>query len=160
MRIRMATPADTAAMAELERANSVKWSQKHHERLDRATIPERIGYFVIVAEETSESNSCAASGPSYPVVGYLAAYRVEDEWELQYIVVAQECHHRGIATYLVDELIRRVRAAKGSSIFLEVRESNQNARALYRKVGFEEISLRKGYYTDPPENAIVCRLEL
>jgi [ribosomal protein S18]-alanine N-acetyltransferase len=52
------------------------------------------------------------------------------------------------------------RAQRGSGIFLEVRESNQSARALYRKVGFKETGLRRSYYADPTEDAILCRLSL
>jgi len=154
VRIRMATPADAAAMAELERDNSVNWSHKHYESLG-ATIPKPAGYLVLVAEDSSHATRLSAS-----VLGYLAAHYVADDWELQYIVVAREFQRRGVATCLVNELIRQVRAHGGTHIFLEVRESNQNARALYRKLGFRETGLRKGYYPDPPEDAILYSLML
>ena len=60
---------------------------------------------------------------------------------------------------LLNELIAHARAKNGSGIFLEVRESNQSARGLYRKMGFEETGRRKGYYANPAEDAILGRLK-
>lgn len=142
-------------MAELERENSVSWSHKHYESLVSTPVPEPAGYLVLVAEDTSD-----VGRPSAQIVGYLAAHRVADEWELQYIVVAKASQRAGVATRLLSEFIAQVQANGGSCIFLEVRASNHNARALYRKLGFEEAGLRKGYYPDPPEDAILCRLTL
>ena len=62
-----------------------------------------------------------------------------------------------MATRLLGELTTRVQEAGGESIFLEVRESNRGARVLYEKSGFAETGRRKGYYTNPPEDAILCR---
>jgi len=149
-------------MAELEREcpTSAKWSHEHYESLFRTTAPELSKYFVIVAEDPSESGSATASAPSSPIVAYLAAHCVDSEWELQYIVVAKKSRRRGVGTCLLNEFMSHVRATGGGRIFLEVRESNHSARALYRKVGFEETGLRKGYYTSPPEDAILYRLGL
>ncbi len=158
----MATPADATIMAELERGdpNSANWPHKHYEALYRATVPERVGYVILVAEDASAADSPASSALPRPIVGYVAAHRVDSEWELQYLVVAKELQGRGIATYLVNKFVDLVRANGGSCIRLEVRESNKSARALYRKLGFEEAGLRKGYYANPPDDAILCRLSL
>jgi ribosomal-protein-alanine N-acetyltransferase len=90
----------------------------------------------------------------------MVAHRVDAEWELENVVVAETARRRGVGTLLLEELIAHARSSEGSGIFLEVRQSNQNARALYRRVGFEETGLRKSYYSDPPEDAILCRLSL
>jgi [ribosomal protein S18]-alanine N-acetyltransferase len=76
------------------------------------------------------------------------------------MVVTKGSRRLGVGTCLLDEFISHVRATGGSRIFLEVRESNRSARALYRRAGFEETGLRKSYYADPPEDAILCRLSL
>jgi ribosomal-protein-alanine acetyltransferase len=149
VRIRRATSNDIDAMIELQRESSLNWSQEHFESLFRTTAPDSSRYFVLVAEDSSGS-----------IVAYLAAHRVDSDWELQYIVVAKESRRGGIAKRLLGELVEHVRSTRGREIFLEVRESNHNARSLYRKTGFEETGLRRGYYSNPPEDAILCSLRL
>jgi [ribosomal protein S18]-alanine N-acetyltransferase len=162
MHIRQATPTDIPDMVELERENptSVNWSHEHYESLFGTTALELSEYFVFVAEDSSESNGVTVPPPPSPIVAYLAARRVDRDWELQYIVVAKKSRHRSLATLLLNELIEKARSKSANAIFLEVRESNQSARAFYRKAGFEETGLRKSYYSDPPEDAILCRLML
>jgi ribosomal-protein-alanine N-acetyltransferase len=57
-------------------------------------------------------------------------------------------------------LIAHARAENAAAIFLEVRASNHQARALYRNAGFLETGLRESYYANPPEDAILCSLGL
>ncbi len=76
-----------------------------------------------------------------------------DEAEVLFIGTKPNHRRRGIATALLRELLRRCPGI----VFLEVRESNQGARAMYRSAGFEEIGIRQKYYNDPPENAIVMK---
>jgi ribosomal-protein-alanine N-acetyltransferase len=148
-------------MEKLERENptSVNWSHEHFESLFR-TAPESSKYFVLVAEVPSKPGSVIVSAPTSPIVAYLAAHCVDSDWELQYIVVAKESRRRGVGTFLLNQFISYVRATSGARIFLEVRESNQSARALYRKLDFKETGLRRSYYSNPPEDAILCRLSL
>jgi ribosomal-protein-alanine N-acetyltransferase len=82
------------------------------------------------------------------------------EWELENIVVANGMRRRGTGTLLLTELITQARAAGGCAIFLEVRASNQDARAFYQRTGFEEAGVRSGYYAAPAENAVLYRLRL
>jgi ribosomal-protein-alanine N-acetyltransferase len=89
------------------------------------------------------------------MVAYVAANCVDGDWDLQYIVVAKKFRRRRLATLLLNELIAHARSMNGKRIFLEVRESNQSARALYRKAGFRETGTRKGYYACPAEDAIL-----
>jgi ribosomal-protein-alanine N-acetyltransferase len=94
------------------------------------------------------------------VVAFLVAQRVDTEWELENIVVASTVRRQGVGTRLLGEFVAHARAERGSGIFLEVRKSNESARALYRKAGFEETGLRRSYYSNPAEDAILCRLRL
>lgn len=94
------------------------------------------------------------------ILAFLIAHRIDAEWELENIVVARTARGKGLGTRLLGELVEHAKSNESSEIFLEVRESNQSARALYRKAGFEETGLRKSYYSDPPEDAILCRLRL
>jgi ribosomal-protein-alanine N-acetyltransferase len=128
------------------------WSRQQYEVLIIATSADRRSEHVAwIAEEES-----MASG----VLAFLVAHRIDTEWELENIAVAAAVRRRGVGARLLSEFIAHARAERGSEIFLEVRESNQSARAFYRKAGFEETGLRKGYYSSPAENAIVCRLRL
>jgi [ribosomal protein S18]-alanine N-acetyltransferase len=87
------------------------------------------------------------------LVGFLAARSVgAGERELLNLAVAPEARRRGVASALVREFRR-----EAGMIFLEVRESNQAARKLYKSLGFEEISARPGYYEFPNETAIVMK---
>ena len=139
-------------MMDLERQSpaAAHWSREQHEGLfvtaDRQPQSER---FALVVEDEGESPE---------VLAFLVAHRVDAEWELENIVVAAAVRRRGVGTHLLVEFVAHARGEQGSGIFLEVRESNHSARALYRKVGFQEVGLRKSYYSRPPEDAILCRL--
>ncbi len=89
------------------------------------------------------------------LIGFLVARNVAPEWELENVVVRAEFRGAGIGTQLLEALLTRARAINSRSIFLEVRESNTAARRLYAKAGFRETGRRKGYYSDPPEDAIL-----
>jgi ribosomal-protein-alanine N-acetyltransferase len=149
-------------MVDLEREvpTSANWSHRHYESLFKTADSEPSGYFVLVVEDPSCSRSVTEFNGTSQIIAYLTAHQVDRDWELQYMVVARESRRFGVGTYLLNEFISYVRATGGSWIFLEVRQSNQSARALYRKMGFEETGLRKSYYSNPPEDAILCRLSL
>lgn len=89
------------------------------------------------------------------VVGYSVVFQVADEAELANIAVDASARRRGIArTLLADVLARAVREGV-QSMFLEVRESNAAARALYGAFGFVGMTRRRGYYRHPDEDALV-----
>jgi ribosomal-protein-alanine N-acetyltransferase len=150
--VRRATAADIPAMMDLERQSptAAHWSPQQYENLFIATggrqHSERLAW--VVEEEGGERE----------ILAFLIAHRIDAEWELENIVVAGAVRGRGVATRLLGEFVERARAEKGSGVFLEVRESNQGARALYRKMCFEETGSRKSYYSGPAEDAILCRL--
>jgi [ribosomal protein S18]-alanine N-acetyltransferase len=75
-----------------------------------------------------------------------------DEIEVLNLAVQPTFRRRGVAKALLGRL------PKGD-VFLEVRESNLAARGLYQAAGFHEVGLRRGYYQNPPEGAIVMRLQ-
>jgi [ribosomal protein S18]-alanine N-acetyltransferase len=166
VRVRRATSTDIPAMMDLDRQSSsaAHWSQWQYEKffvLDVPALPER---FILVIElvnrDESEAAPASASDPAHRIIASLVAHRVDAEWELENIVVAETFRRSGVGLRLLGEFIEHVRAENGASIFLEVRESNQSARGLYRKIGFEETGVRKGYYPDTAEDAILCRLSL
>ena len=76
------------------------------------------------------------------------------------MTVEKESRKAGIGTRLLDEFIARCPEQGVSVIHLEVRESGMPARNLYRKMGFTEDGIRKRYYTDPVEDAVLMTLTL
>ena len=87
------------------------------------------------------------------VLGYLMVLDSIDVYEILAIATIEEYRNKGIAQELLDKI-------KIKDIFLEVRESNQVAINFYKKNKFKEISVRKNYYSEPTENAIIMKLEV
>ena len=87
------------------------------------------------------------------VCGYLMVLDSIDVYEILAIATVKEYRNKGIAQELLDKI-------KTKDIFLEVRESNQVAINFYKKNKFKEISVRKNYYSEPTENAIIMKLEV
>ena len=87
------------------------------------------------------------------VCGYLIILDSIDVYEILAIATVEEYRNKGIA----QELLAKIRI---KNIFLEVRESNQTAINFYKKNKFKEISIRKNYYSEPNENAIIMKLEV
>ncbi len=129
MVIRPATEADAPAIAAIQ-AGSAEASQ---------WTPETC----VVAECDSQ------------VAGFVATRAVAaDEFEILNLAVAPEFRRRGVALALLSHVMER----GDGTWFLEVRESNGAARALYRKAGFQEVGKRQNYYSEPAGNAIVMRI--
>ena len=87
------------------------------------------------------------------ICGYLMVLDSIDVYEILAIATIEEYRNDGIAQELLDKI-------KTKDIFLEVRESNQVAINFYKKNKFKEISVRKNYYSEPNENAIIMKLEV
>jgi len=86
-------------------------------------------------------------------VGYAGCQTVLDEGYITNVAVLPSFRRRGIAEQLLRELIRQ---AKGLSFLtLEVRSSNDAAAALYEKMGFQRVGVRKNFYSAPQENAVL-----
>lgn len=87
------------------------------------------------------------------VCGYLMVLDSIDVYEILAIATVEEYRNKGIAQELLDKI-------KTKDIFLEVRESNEKAINFYKKNDFKQISIRKGYYSDPTEDAIIMKMEV
>ncbi|WP_315324490.1 ribosomal protein S18-alanine N-acetyltransferase [Fusobacterium pseudoperiodonticum] len=86
------------------------------------------------------------------VCGYLMVLDSIDVYEILAIATVEEYRNKGIAQELLNKI-------KTKDIFLEVRESNEKAINFYKKNKFKQISIRKGYYSDPTEDAIIMKME-
>jgi ribosomal-protein-alanine N-acetyltransferase len=94
----------------------------------------------------------AASGG---VIGFCSFWRVLDELHINNLAVLPEQRRTGVATFLLDYVLKEGAALGARRATLEVRRSNDAARLLYERFGFSVAGTRKGYYTKPAEDALV-----
>lgn len=93
------------------------------------------------------------------VAGYVGSQTVMDETDMMNIAVHPDFRHQGIATGLVVDLIGALKLRGSHCLTLEVRASNEPAKALYEKMGFRMVGRRPGYYQNPREDALILRKE-
>lgn len=91
------------------------------------------------------------------VAGYIGSQSVPPESDVMNVAVDPSYRRRGIAQALVTVLVKELKNAGNTSLTLEVRASNSAAIALYEKMGFAQIGLRKNYYRNPKEDALILR---
>lgn len=89
------------------------------------------------------------------LVGYLLAVLIEDEAHLGNLAVHPSERRAGVGQKLLDDLLETARASGITRITLEVRRSNENARKFYLRNEFIDVAMRKNYYRNPHEDAIV-----
>lgn len=91
------------------------------------------------------------------VGGFIIGTKIGDEWEIENVAVKPDARRRGLGSHLVGEFINLAKIIGAKAIYLEVRESNRAAKALYEKWAFTEEGRRKSYYKDPEEDALVLK---
>ncbi len=101
-----------------------------------------------------------ALGAEGEVLGYAVAWYVADESEIANIAVAPSARRRGIGALLLDRILGAAAEFGAKMVFLEVRESNEEARKLYEARDFEIAGRRKKYYRSPDEDALIMRRKL
>ena len=94
------------------------------------------------------------------VAGYVGSQTVLGETDMMNVAVTAGYRRQGIAEKLVLALVEELRSAGSHSLTLEVRASNIPAISLYQKLGFVQTGLRKNYYRNPKEDALILRKEI
>ena len=94
------------------------------------------------------------------LIGFVNGASAFEEAELLNIAVEEEYRRQGIAQMLFDTLFQHFKGKGVERIFLEVREKNATAVGFYKKNGFEQVGLRKNYYREPADNAVVMQIVL
>jgi len=139
--IRAANEEDLPAILAIERAAfSDPWTE--------AAFRKTLGQRPVIATVALDGRA---------VVGYSVAWIIGDEAELATLAVTESRRRAGIGGRLLDALLDEVDARGGATVYLEVRDSNTAAQALYRSRGFVAAGRRAGYYRRPTEDAIVMR---
>jgi len=89
------------------------------------------------------------------ILGFCSMMIVLDEGDILNVAVRRDRQKEGIGQFLVDSILRMADLQGIRLVHLEVREGNQTARRLYERLGFKEDGLRRNYYEDPVENAVL-----
>lgn len=136
---------DVRAVYALEqKIYSAPWRHEHF--LQLLALPNGVGW---VAEEPDEG-----------IVAYALGWIAGDEAELANIAVEEGERGRGLGARLLETFARKIHERGARRLYLEVRESNESARAFYERHGFETVRRRHDYYSSPREDAIQMAREL
>lgn len=103
----------------------------------------------------TEGGMCYVALDGGRVIGYVLGRIIPPEGELYRVSVLPSYRRRGIGYRLLDFAVKSSKSRGLEILFLEVRRQNTAAKALYRAYGFRDVSVRKNYYRDPPDDAIV-----
>lgn len=128
--------------------------------------PESAYLAALNPESTPCRIALVADGPQIQDVrGFLIARLLPPQAELESIAVSAGCQRRGLARLLFDALVNKGLNSAGlnsgiSEIVLEVRASNRAALAFYHSAGFAQTGIRKAYYADPVEDAVLMRFSV
>ena len=133
-----------ASVAELEKIcfGTEAWSEKSV----TSELTNVLSLWLVAMEENA-------------VAGYVGSQTVMDETDMMNVAVHPDYRRKGIAEALVISLVEALKEKGSHCLTLEVRASNAPAIALYEKLGFQQIGLRKNYYHNPKEDALILRKE-
>ena len=126
------------------------------EEIERASYPTPWSRSMFVAELRKPSSvAIGAYSAEGNLVGYAFVSRYVDAWHVMNVAVATDHRRRGIATTLLERVFEVTASDSRSGYTLEVRVSNTHAIGLYEGLGFEARGIRRGYYTDNREDALI-----
>ena len=133
-----------------------------HEHLSQAAEIERLCFSdpwseKMLAEHLANpcSLTLAAVGDTGRLLGYVGLLAVVDEGYITNVAVRPDCRRQGVAAALLDALEAQGKERELAFLTLEVRQSNAPARALYEKLGYLQAGLRRNYYENPREDAVI-----
>jgi ribosomal-protein-alanine N-acetyltransferase len=122
--------------------------------IERRSFPTPWSLAMFVLELSKPSGICLAALRDERIVGYLICSRYDTVWHVMNVAVEPELRRDGIATALLERLFERA-DRPGAQYTLEVRLSNEGGIALYERFGFQSAGLRRGYYHDNKEDALI-----
>ena len=129
------------------------------EEIERRSYPTPWSRSMFAGELAKPSSICLGAfdldGESGLLIGYLIVSRYVDAWHVMNIAVDPDHRGRGIATMLLERLFELTAGSGRRGYTLEVRVSNADAIRLYERAGFHARGIRRGYYTDNREDALI-----
>ena len=111
--------------------------------------------YIAELEHAGVSFCYLARDESRQTLGFCSFWRVLDELHINNLAVAASHRRRGIATALLMHVLKEGARLGAHRATLEVRRTNDVARQLYERLGFATSGVRRGYYTNPVEDALV-----
>ena len=137
------TAAHVSQIAEIEKlCFGDPWSEKSI----ASELDNSLSYWLVALEDDR-------------VAGYVGSQTVMGWTDMMNVAVHPDFRRQGIGEALVEQLVADLKKMDSQCLTLEVRESNLPAVSLYEKLGFVQVGLRKNYYRNPRENALILRKE-
>jgi ribosomal-protein-alanine N-acetyltransferase len=127
------------------------------ELIEQRSYPTPWSRSMFAGELAKPSSIClgAFDSENGELAGYLIISRYVDAWHVMNVAVAPDYRRRGIATTMLDRLFELTAGDGRRGYTLEVRVSNGDAIRLYERAGFRARGIRRGYYTDNREDALI-----
>jgi ribosomal-protein-alanine N-acetyltransferase len=125
------------------------------EEIERSSYPTPWSRSMFAGELAKPASLCLGAFEGEQLAGYLIISRYVDAWHVMNIAVAPQFRRRGIATALLERLFELTEDGSRRGYTLEVRVSNDGAIKLYERLGFTGRGIRRGYYTDNREDALI-----
>jgi [ribosomal protein S18]-alanine N-acetyltransferase len=125
------------------------------EQIERRSYPTPWSRSMFAGELAKPASLCLGAFEDDLLGGYMIISRYVDAWHVMNIAVAPQFRRRGIATALLQKLFELTEDGSGRGYTLEVRVSNDGAIKLYERLGFTARGIRRGYYTDNREDALI-----
>jgi ribosomal-protein-alanine N-acetyltransferase len=125
------------------------------ETIERRAYPTPWSRSMFAGELSKPSSICLGAFEEDELLGYLITSRYVDAWHVMNVAVAPDRQRRGIASALLAHLFELTADDDRRGYTLEVRVSNAGAISLYERLGFEPRGVRRGYYTDNREDALI-----
>ena len=139
--VRPMAPGDAAQAAALEARVPDSWSEES------------------IRETLAEGHCCVAEADGR-LRGLCLCGLALDEASIYAVTVAEDMRRRGVARAMLQWMLAHLADQGAKTVFLEVRAQNEPARALYRALGFTQVGLRRGFYRDPADDAVLMKKEL
>ena len=125
------------------------------EAIEQRAYPTPWSRSMFASELAKPTSICLGAFEGDDLLGYVINSRYVDAWHIMNVAVAPARQRRGIATALLERLFELTRNDERRGFTLEVRVSNEAAIRLYENLGFEARGVRRGYYTDNREDALI-----
>ncbi len=125
------------------------------EVIEQKAYPTPWSRSMFASELAKPTSICLGAFEGQDLAGYVINSRYVDAWHVMNVAVDPEHQRRGVATALLERLFELTRDDERRGYTLEVRVSNEDAIGLYEKLGFDSRGIRRGYYTDNREDALI-----